>query len=99
MVFEFAGKTFEKWPEIIEYGLTLIGPDQDEFVEAVAKIGPYALQNIGYMSGYYDTKTADRIMEVFKTSHPIFGRRHPDPAEAFEKGYEMAAGKKWEPPA
>lgn len=94
---EWKGKKLNKYDEIIEFALKLEGAEQAEFVEAYAKSGPYALQNIGYWSGYYDRKTADRIMDVFKTAHPIFGRRHVEPEEAFKMGKLMgqAARKKW----
>lgn len=51
--------------------------------------------NIGYMSGYYAHAQADRIMELFDTEHPIFGRNHPSPEEAFQLGLELA--KKYRP--
>lgn len=44
------------------------------------------LSNIGYMAGYEDEATADRIYELFDTEHPIFGRRHPTAEEAFACG-------------
>lgn len=48
------------------------------------------LHNIGYLSGYCDSETADRIYELFETSHPIVGRLHPSPDEALRAGMEMA---------
>lgn len=62
-----------KYTDIIEYALHTKGVERDEFVEAYLESGPYALANIGYFAGYYDGKTAHKIMQVFKTEHPIFG--------------------------
>lgn len=47
------------------------------------------LINIGYYSGYFDHETADRIMDLFETEHPVFGRTHPTPQEAFRLGREL----------
>lgn len=52
------------------------------------------LANIGYCTGYYDNATADRILDLFETEHPIFGRTHPTPEEAWAKGLEMGAKSK-----
>jgi hypothetical protein len=49
------------------------------------------LASIGYCTGYYDTDTADRILDLFETEHPIFGRTHPTPAEALKMGMELGA--------
>ncbi len=46
--------------------------------------------NIGYCSGYYDEKTASRVLNLFDTEHPIFGKYYPSPKEAFEKGLEKS---------
>jgi hypothetical protein len=50
------------------------------------------LLNIGYATGYYDHATADRIMDLFDTEHPYFGRRHPSQEEILQMGIEL--GKK-----
>lgn len=54
------------------------------------------LINIGYYSGYYDHETADRIMDLFETEHPVFGRTHPTPQEAFRLGRELGEKMKKE---
>lgn len=77
--------------KIIETALKLRGKKQKEFVYEFAKTGPYALSNIGYCSGYYDEKTAKKIMKVFKTTHPIFGNGRPTPEQAFAVGKLMGA--------
>ena len=45
--------------------------------------------NIGYCSGYYDAADATRILELFDTCHPVFGKSRPTPKEAFEAGVRM----------
>jgi hypothetical protein len=47
------------------------------------------LINIGYYTGYLDHETADTVMELFETEHPVFGRTHPTPQEAFRLGKEL----------
>jgi hypothetical protein len=32
-----------------------------------------ALQNIGYLTGYYSREEAARLLDLFETKHPIFG--------------------------
>jgi len=33
--------------------------------------------NLGYYAGYYDAKTATRILRLFGAEHPIFGTARP----------------------
>lgn len=51
-----------------------------------AEARSFQLRSIGYYTGYLDHASADRIMELFDTEHPIFGREHPTPEEALKKG-------------
>ena len=46
------------------------------------------LANIGYFCGYYPAELADKVYEMFDTEHPVFGRTHPTPEEAFRLGQE-----------
>lgn len=48
------------------------------------------LDHIGYVTGYLSHKQADEIMELFDTQHPVFGRQHPSPEDAFRMGQEYA---------
>jgi hypothetical protein len=50
-------------------------------------------KNIGYWSGYFDNETADRMMQLFSCSHPVFGTSHPSPEEALEMGRKMGEKK------
>lgn len=49
-----------------------------------------AKANIGYLAGYVDRATAQRIYSLFETEHPIFGLAEPTPDEAFAAGYNYA---------
>lgn len=46
-------------------------------------------ENLGYWAGHYDDETQERVNRLFKTEHPVFGKRKPTAEEAFE------AGKTW----
>lgn len=87
------GKELKTYPEIIDCALALEGENQRQFVDEYKKTGgPCALQNVGYFAGYYDTRTAERILEIFETKHPIFGAKMPSAKDAYEMG--LAAGAK-----
>jgi hypothetical protein len=43
-------------------------------------------QNIGYYAGYYDKETYDRVMELFDTNHPIFGKAYLGSAASYVAG-------------
>lgn len=65
------------------------------FMKFYREVTPHADDNIGYMSGYYDTQTAVRILDWFEVEHPVFGKRTDVPAEeAFKAGQELAQGIK-----
>ena len=63
--------------------------DAENFMSLYSDESPYAYQNVGYLAGYHDQDTADRIFDWFKTSHPVFGRKYPTPEEALEAGRKM----------
>jgi hypothetical protein len=73
--FEWNGRKFTTYSEIVDYALKLKGKQQKLFTEAYCNSSKYASQNIGYISGYYDAKTAKKIMKIFSTEHPIFGTK------------------------
>jgi hypothetical protein len=89
-------------PEIIKLALAdgtkerasaLVEAQVDEMVKMLdydpAEARRITLVNIGYYTGYLDCTTADKIMELFETEHPVFGRTHPTPTEAFRLGMEL----------
>jgi hypothetical protein len=43
-------------------------------------------QPIGYYAGYYDKETYDRVMELFDTNHPIFGKAYLGSAASYVAG-------------
>ena len=49
-------------------------------------------QNIGYYSGYYGKETSQRVLDLYMTAHPVFGRRKPTSEEALEAGRNLAEG-------
>jgi ferric iron reductase protein FhuF len=71
----------------------LVDQQVSEMVDVLQYAEPEArritLVNIGYYTGYLDHETADKIMDLFETEHPIFGRTHPSPEEAFRLGREL----------
>lgn len=67
-----------------------------EFLKAYVALGvseDIAKQNLGYMAGYYNQKTVDKVYELFGAVHPVFGRVLPGPEEAFSMGVKM--GEEW----
>ena len=46
--------------------------------------------NIGYWTGYYDPKTANRVMRLFGVVHPFFGTTQPTPEEALTLDMKLA---------
>lgn len=64
------------------------------FMTLAREVGPYADENIGYLTGYFDFKTAERIRDLLDVSHPIFGRRNPTAEEALNKGLELGRAAK-----
>lgn len=48
------------------------------------------LSNVGYIAGYYDNKTMERVNRWLKAAHPIFGSRLPDAKQAYNIGRRKA---------
>jgi hypothetical protein len=50
-------------------------------------------ENLGYMAGYYDNLTRERVERLFNCAHPFFGKISekgpPSPEEAFRMGVEL----------
>lgn len=66
----------------------------DEFGQSAEKARSVIMTNIGYMAGYYDQKTSEKIYRLFGAAHPVFGTPNywstVTPEDAFEKGRKMA---------
>jgi len=45
---------------------------QDHGVESAEALRTIRI-NLGYMAGYYDQATADKVLRLFGAAHPIFG--------------------------
>jgi len=54
------------------------------------------LDNIGWNTGYVSHALADRIMELYETEHPAWGRKHPTPEEITQLGIEYGLRKRRE---
>jgi len=93
---------FEKLPSIqtkeeaeamIEAIVDRLTPDPASMLSKKTNIAAVR-HTIGYMSGYYDQETAERIWELFSTEHPIFHKTWPTWDEAFNMGKDL--GKKYQ---
>lgn len=99
------GEIFDEALHLIELGDPLLAAEFiDDYGTYLESINPemdgrnVARQNLGYMAGYYDQETAQKVYEFFTCAHPIFGTEFPTPEEAFEKGKEWGeAIKRGEP--
>lgn len=85
--------TKEKAREIVDVQVKEM-VDALGYAEAEAR--RITLVNIGYYTGYLDHETADKLMDLFETEHPVFGREHPTPQEAFRLGRELGEKMKKE---
>lgn len=50
--------------------------------------------NIGYYSGYYDPVTMNRMLRLFRCSHPVFGDKCPTQMEALQAGIDLGSKRK-----
>lgn len=70
-------------------------PTQEDAIQAMNAYRAacaHADQNVGYMLGYYSAETEARLQGWLGLTHPIFGKGHPSPAEAFLAGQAAAKG-------
>ena len=65
-----------------------------EFKAAYRLLSRHADSNLGYLTGYFGPKEADRLRELFEVSHPVFGNKNPTPAQALEAGMIMGKNAK-----
>jgi hypothetical protein len=81
-----------------ENAAALVKEQAEEMVQVLgydeAEARKIMLTNIGYFAGYYPPEVADRVYEMFGTEHPVFGRAHPTPEEAFAMGMRMGRSRK-----
>jgi hypothetical protein len=75
---EDAKQYFEKYVEYLDKANKEEGNEVD--AKAIAKT------NLGYYAGYYDPETYARVMNLYDTVHPFFGKEWPTPQNAFNIG-------------
>lgn len=80
--------------EADEYFKALVEHHTKRYGQTVQEATSIQKQNLGYFSGYYDTKTMQRVQKLFSCQHPIFGSIVPTADEAFKMGQEFAESKK-----
>ena len=68
--------------------------DARAFLDTYRAVTPHADENVGYLSGYFDSEKAAAIRQLFGVKHPVFGDKTPTPEEAFQKGLEMGRAAK-----
>lgn len=67
-------------------------PEHAELLlEKYGDVCEFARENLGYMFGYYDPATRERMYALFPVNHPVFGKKfgrgvYPSPSKAFEMG-------------
>jgi hypothetical protein len=54
------------------------------------------LANVGYYTGYLEYEKADKVMELFETEHPVWGKTHPTPEEIARLGREYGERRRRE---
>lgn len=54
------------------------------------------LDAIGFATAYMSVEMADKVMFLYDTQHPLWGKSHPTPAEAMQLGEEAAAKRHME---
>ena len=91
-MFEIMGLVVDQEINTKEKAAALVDAEAAEIAEAcqipVEEARKTLLANIGYCTGYYGSAAADRIMDLFETEHPIFGKTHPTAEEALRLGME-----------
>lgn len=89
-VFTWKGQELTTMGDLADAVLAVESPEEArEFMAAYMAQNVHAYSNIGYLAGYFDRSTTDRVYEWFETAHPVWGRHHPTPEEALEIGKRM----------
>ena len=88
---DWKGKHINTYGEIMKAAVDCETREEaQELMADYRKVTEHADVNIGYMTGYYDSETATRVMDWCDVSHPIFGKRvNVPPEEAIAKGIEL----------
>lgn len=84
------GRTLTTYQDLID---VVVGckteEEAQEFLHAYQEVNPAARDNIGYLRGYLSREEGQRLMDIFKCPHPVFGWTFPTPDEAFQAGLKM----------
>ena len=67
--------------------------EAQEFMVLALASNPHARENIGYLAGYFDSKTKHRIFSLFGVEHPIFGKLDPTNIQAMACGIAHGMAK------
>jgi hypothetical protein len=81
-------KTREDADQLISTELNCVCAQKDAPSPEEAK--RILLCTIGYLAYFYDGRTIDRILGLFQTEHPFFGKSHPSGKMAFTMGSQYA---------
>lgn len=49
------------------------------FLDAYRSVNSHAEENLGYLTGYFDSEKATALRKLFGVKHPVFGNRNPTP--------------------
>lgn len=79
--------------EADQYLEKLVAENMAESGNSYLKALAIEKSNLAYYAGYYDTSTRERVENLFKCAHPIFGSvvacGIPTPEEAFKAGVKI----------
>jgi hypothetical protein len=69
------GKTISTAGDLFDAAASCTTQQQaDEFLTAYRAHNEHADQNLGYIIGYGDDATRNRLYGLFRLNHPVFGR-------------------------
>jgi hypothetical protein len=83
------GKNLKTIGDLMEFGIDKCATKEEalQFMRLYRHENKHANENIGYLSGYYDTQRRKQIQDWFEVTHPILGN-----GDVHEK-FAMAQGK------
>ena len=71
--FIWKGQRVKTYGELGAAAAALTSAEEGQmFMAAYRSVNEHADANIGYLSGYYDNETANRIKTLTRTAHPVF---------------------------
>jgi hypothetical protein len=95
IVVNWKGAKLSNYGDTFDAAIKVKDSEVEEFIQAFVKAGmtrEIFLANLGYLGGYYDPKTANKIYKKFNTQHPIFADLAViTPQEAYDIGKKIGA--------